>query len=404
MSNKSCCFSEIFLVNNNKEYTHISTRLLEKVISEKRLPGNAANLWQFLFNKARFNKELEVKISHKEIALFLGKSVRTIIRYLNGLEDLGYIEIIHSFSKKGRQSQNIFKVRVPQSIINEIKQQKDRANYSKKELLNNITQHDASEQLNSIRDDKNVIGMGDKNVTGKNNIKINNINNNVVVSCDENSKKTDVVTIQTDQTSKSLVETKPDNQQKTEELNYLKEILLQKEQDFLTEKDTMKKFELNRQCGEIEAAIEILNHQVNYQQQAFAHEQRAQKAQENMLSNIHEMAHVSGPRPISDSCFSRLKQTLLSLGYQDNRLNQMINEIVQEARFGSLVRQQGNTGENSVEKAINIGLKLVREGRWQSPQKPKFFTVQSTPSKNLFKSDTFFVSKHTSLSVAEYLR
>jgi hypothetical protein len=45
----------------------------------------------------------------------------------------------------------------------------------------------------------------------------------------------------------------------------------------------------------------------------------------------------------------------------------LINEIVFEIRFGSLVKSQDKKDPLDIEMAVNIALKLVREGRWSTP-------------------------------------
>lgn len=98
----SCSASDIQAINQTKEYTLTATYLLETVIKDTSLNAQAQKLWQLLFTRARFHENLEVTLSHKELALELNRSTRTIARYVQVLCDTGYLLVKPNFNDGGQ--------------------------------------------------------------------------------------------------------------------------------------------------------------------------------------------------------------------------------------------------------------------------------------------------------------
>ena len=63
-NNIACKAEDIKAINQQKEYTLISTRLLQLLFSDQRLNDHAIKCWQLLFNKSRFHPNLEITISY----------------------------------------------------------------------------------------------------------------------------------------------------------------------------------------------------------------------------------------------------------------------------------------------------------------------------------------------------
>ena len=121
-----CEVSDIIEINKSKEYTLISTDLLESVLTDTRLNAQTTKLWQILFNKVRYNQNLEIKISYSYLAKSLNKSTRTIARYIVSLQKSGYLIVKHNFDKNGGQRPSTISVRVPTFSIEHAKKRKDR--------------------------------------------------------------------------------------------------------------------------------------------------------------------------------------------------------------------------------------------------------------------------------------
>ena len=123
-----CTAQDICELNKTKEYTLTASFLLERVLTDTSLNGQASKVWQILFNKARFHPNLEVQIAYGYLAKLLGKSIRTIHRCVTTLIDNNYLEIKHNYSSdNGSQLPNTIRVRFPSDEILKAKQTKDRA-------------------------------------------------------------------------------------------------------------------------------------------------------------------------------------------------------------------------------------------------------------------------------------
>lgn len=123
---KACDAIDIFDLNKKKEYTLTATCILENVLTNPNLNAQTAKLWQVLFNKAKFNSNLEVKISYAALAKSLHRSCRSISRYVKTLVKEGYLLVDENFSRDGSQQSNTLSVRIPNIVVEEVKGKKDR--------------------------------------------------------------------------------------------------------------------------------------------------------------------------------------------------------------------------------------------------------------------------------------
>jgi hypothetical protein len=133
-----CSAEDIKYLNQQKEYTLISTQLLQQIFIDPRLNDHAIKCWQVLFNKVRFQNNLEITISYNNLAEELGRSKRTIIRYVKLLEQCGYLQLISNFSPIDGQQSNTLFIRVPKSIIDKIKISKNRDTTKKTANTNEV--------------------------------------------------------------------------------------------------------------------------------------------------------------------------------------------------------------------------------------------------------------------------
>ena len=406
MSAQPCLSQDILEINRNKEYTLISTELLENVLTDTQLNAQTSKLWQILFNKARYNSNLEIKISYSYLAKKLNKSTRTIARYVGSLQDAGYLIIQHNFDKNGGQRPSTISVRVPTAFIEHIKSKKDRVNkknsFSHETLVIeggsqqttdpittntqkpdsfvlcetiiksssgqvNAPEHNHSDECVNVIDlmneyyspslqesipealnepDKIDMGGYDINVIQKdtNKKEINN-NNNVVPIFHDNKQIIDL----------------------QNEIDSLEKQLIKENKKLTNIKDHTLLYEQIRENSQIEATLflrknflERIKNEIN---------DKIKKAQYcNNLNNPRFMVDKKGDRILPLFTFKRLVNSLKSYGYSDNSLHILINEIIFEARFGSLINCNKTNKPLSVDNAINVALKLVREKRWSTPK------------------------------------
>ncbi len=433
----SCLPKDIIEINKSKEYTLISTHLLESVLTDNKLNAQTTKLWQILFSKARYNENLEIKISYAYLAKKLGRSARTISRYIDTLINAGYLVVKHNFDKNGGQRPNTISVRVPDNIIQQVRQNKDRYTKNDCNSNNTVVNYNHEEPLtsdkyenrlaatetktkttaqnvlcetsitSSMSDGDNIhpkeplqsslipqeqknkandniianptfeirspstnqiinptydnIDRGGDDINGihKDNNKkdINNNNNIVVVSDSKNSSSINTPIMLLEQKIKTL------RQQltiKNEQIGKLK--------------DHQLRYEQIRKATEIEGELNVTR---------FILERTKKQIETSFLENLNQskisddpmyMFKKLGERSLTLFTFKRLVKLLEALGYGGNTLNYLINEIVFEARFGSLTKCNKSQMPLDLNNAINIAIKLVREKRWTTPKLFKEYT------------------------------
>jgi hypothetical protein len=410
-----CLPRDIFEVNRNKEYTLISTELLESVLTDTNLNAQTSKLWQILFNKARYNPNFEVKISYSYLAKKLGKSTRTIARYVESLQNAGYLIIKHNFDKNGGQRPSTILVRVPTVSIEHAKKKKDRVN--KKCSLNNetlvtinkngcdqlsgdfIEEHTTSittsqshsrastvlcETINNANDvqtlgyhysEKNpdeldvkskdtslppqetfspLISKEDKNDMGGDDIN--------VIQKDNNKKET--------HNNNNVVSFFPEEDQITKinnEIEVLEKQLLEGNKKIIGIKDHSLLYDQIKKNSQTEALLYLTKNTLERVQKEIDKKAKQDKANANLTDNPRFMLDKEGGRAMPLFTFKRLVKSLQSYGYYGNMLHTIINEIVFEVRFGSLIYCSRTKMPLSFDNGINIALKLVREKRWSSP-------------------------------------
>jgi transposase len=146
-----CTAEEIHEINQKKEYTLISTQLMEYLLQDPKINAEANQCWQTLFRKARFHANLEVTMSYVELAENLSKSKRTVMRYVKILKEAGYLVVKQNSDTKNGLLANTFLVRVPTSIIKKVSSTKDRA--VKKSDLSKKKDNDASHLIQVLSGD-----------------------------------------------------------------------------------------------------------------------------------------------------------------------------------------------------------------------------------------------------------
>lgn len=408
MNAQPCLPEDIIGLNRHKEYTLIATDLLESVLTDTRLNAQTTKLWQILFNKARYNPSLEIKISYSFLGKKLGKSTRTIARYIDSLQNSGYLIVRHNFDTNGGQRPSTIAVRVPEFSIEHIKKKKDRltkntldnnktcmletkndgassdsafqatrshstitlisehaeptnvlCETNQHTVKNNIEEQQFSARLDTLpesvtiieieQQDKSDMGGDDSNVVHKDiNKKDINKNNNI-----------SVVSFFQEEQKKAVMQS---------EIKVLEKQLADGNKQLTTLKDHSQLYDQIKRNSQAEASLHLLRIALDKMNHDIEVKTNQQKTKSELSNDPHCMLNKTGQREISSFTFKRLANTLRTLGYGGNDLNALINEIIFEARFGSLTNCNKTKNPLSLDKAINIGLKLVRENRWSTPE------------------------------------
>lgn len=410
MSSQPCSSQDFLEVNQSKEYTLIATTILESVLTDTRLNAQSIKLWQLLFNQARYNPNFDIKISYSYLSKKLGKSTRTISRYVETLQNAGYLIITHNFDKNGGQRPNTISVRVPKFSIQHAKQKKDRhhKNNSNSNVLLINSGNKAFDLLEVSNDglcedkttltEESISCLMNNVLHGTNNINTSNIliekdkNNNDELNFSQETILTDlsltsvdrdkivmggydINDIQKDNNKKDLNNnnktvvvshhTKLHTLQNT--INQIQNDLSEGNNKLLYLKDHTLMYNQIRKNSELEASLHLSKIALERLQKEMDETKRDLEITNNMINDNGYMVTKIGARSITKTAFKRLVKILKMYGYQGANLNRLINEIVYEIRFGSLINCNKTKRILSIDNAVNIALKLVREHRWSTP-------------------------------------
>jgi hypothetical protein len=395
----SCQAQEIHWVNQNKEYTATSTYLLETVITDTRLSGRAAQLWQMLFSKARFDNNLSIRVSVAYLSQQMNRSIRQIQRYINSLLEHGYLIIESNHRASGAQLTNTYLVRFPEQHMEAAKAQASRApRYQRpdqaelSEWENLLTREEGGEleswanptkvkrsKKEQVSRRADVTPGDDINVIHNNTSNILNIKNNITNNKQTQKKEKAVVDFSSDKDKareSTQSELKVANKQHSKEtsllqtqLDKLKKRINKTYQDFHQPHKTAssqsfydKLKELNVQESGLTLALTRLERKDN--------DRRLQQRLDGaLLGKGNFVQSQEGNRAITGGEFRNLKRQLLELSKQREGLHvpRMLNEITYAVRFGHLTVRRSDQKPMSIRHGFNIALKLLREGAWETP-------------------------------------
>lgn len=385
----NCCkTNDIHRYNDEKEYTLLATDILNAVLTDTSLSAGSAKLWQFLYSKGRFEKTLTVQIEQRYLAACFKKHMRTIARYLNELEDSGYIQTTANYSNLGSRLANTYQLTLPGAIKSTLENRPNRRRAEKQEVA---------------PPDKIALESPDKTVRTNNNIKYNNNNNITVVelssdefpkSCgdtpnsdisssmqsansDEGSIKSMFHVEQSDTNDNSkkanqhaqLSLSDEDNSRISKlnkNLEKAKQTLQRLKDEFKCTDNPIRRNELLQAITTHEACHDKFETDLASFMRQIQDKRCREFQTEQVNTNPEYMLEVEGKRSFTPFEFNRLKKAL-SRHYSDIELPKMINEVAYSIRFGDLEIQQGSNQPLEIHHAISIAIKLVREGRWQKP-------------------------------------
>ncbi|WP_423064290.1 winged helix-turn-helix domain-containing protein [Candidiatus Paracoxiella cheracis] len=404
----------------DKEYRLFPRAVLRYLRHDQAITDAAKLCWQTLFEFAFFDSTWSITISKNELARELNKSPSTIARLLNQLEKSGYIKRHQRIEDNAWQASCI-DVRLPQAAIAQLSSSPDRKKST--ESTHNLTgpsntndpknnhpdalSEDGSISINeynyqtksteevlfdvSLTSTKNAtteseggtpinrVPVNDSpkttstqhqnralcpspnmkpglstNETRKNNNKFNKINTttqsvvvNFITSTEEGDGKVFA------NTAKQIQE----YQTQIEDLNA--------ELQTSVSRDT--KWGLLKQLATLEGALIDAKQQQATAKQHQAMVQTEKQRQVNLTTHRDFCQQLPGPRPISEFQLRRIEKSLQASTIPRSDHIRVLNEIVFEIRMGSLTHQRDTQNPLTTDHAINIALKLVREGRWQAP-------------------------------------
>jgi hypothetical protein len=429
---KACDAVDIFELNRRKEYTLTATCILESVLTNPSLTAQTVKLWQFLFNKARFHSNLEVRICYNELGKNLHRSSRSVSRYIRTLVQEGYLLVDENFSKNGSQQSNTLYVRIPSMVVEEVKNKKDRivnkgffspkdeqissagdtaiSSYEKPDAHSSvehastpISSQPYEENLTNhlIRvfpSDKIDVGEDDKIDVHKDNTKKDLlISNNIVVTSFHNAieksrifeltNEDNVINIIQNDRNVLLRETQPDlqdiqDQKEIDELGSEINLLFIK-MGKIAGIEKIVIFDKIRQLQETVSSISVIMSQRKQSKQLIHSKTNMVGTIAHLVDPSMDFSKATGERELSIMEITRIRKAVEKSPKYLNDTKRICNEIVYATRFGALrIAQNGDT--LSVPHAISIAIKLLREGRWETP----------TPMKRKDKQASFQDKNH----------
>lgn len=370
MDKQLCTADDIFTLNHHKQYTLLATKLAETIMTDPHIGAVAGKLWFYLYTKASANKDLSITIKYKTIAQIFPKSERTLKRYVSVLRDNGYLVVNKNFYAHGQKA-NTYYIRVPASLINELSKTQDRK--ATTAAANHPKSSQEIDKSSCFNHDNNVMPDHDNNDIPNNNIYIknNNTNNNAVVAFSpiknlaSNNAETPIgegslLTV----TPAIPVFVEPKVEEQEHFLENLKQQRDMAESSWLADNKNSDKLMQFHQADTIFYCAKE-KHETLLKTKKFKQQEQLRHKEITSMPNL--LDQQQGDRNIPAVTKQRLYQALEKLGYKNTEKTQLANEIIYEACFGSLVISNIDQTKNTIDKAVNIALKLLREGRWYTP-------------------------------------
>lgn len=115
-----CSAGTLIKFRKETEFVIYPTTVLDEIWSLKNVPDGAKLAWQVLYERAKFSPEIAIEISYSALAKKLGKTPRTVQKYVKKLAELGFLVIRNNFKEFLGQTVNTFFVRLPSYLEKKI--------------------------------------------------------------------------------------------------------------------------------------------------------------------------------------------------------------------------------------------------------------------------------------------
>jgi hypothetical protein len=132
-----------------------------------------------------------------------------------------------------------------------------------------------------------------------------------------------------------------------------------------TTKTRQQSSQILKQLDDLDIKIEQVSKQVEKVTVALKWQQK----NELLYQDPTFVNKLEGDRQLSEQDIQLVLTKLKALNVSTETKNQLANEVIYEARFGSLVKNNQTQDENPIKRSINIGCKLIRAGQWCRPTK-----------------------------------
>lgn len=154
-------------------------------------------------------------------------------------------------------------------------------------------------------------------------------------------------------------------------IHSLRELKVEKENLFFSFSsdigDSVKKFDLMQDANRISSELMQYEQNLEYMEKMITLDEKKRSVIDSVISDETVAMNMPGGKNISKGLLWWIKKKLFSFGIKKDFMAKIVNEIVYCVRFGSLSRDKYQITEKPLMHSINIALKLVRDGKWQSP-------------------------------------
>ncbi len=321
---KSCRENRIKYLNDTKEYTLISSSVLLTLVEDHILSATCFRVWVALYNLSKFTDDLSVTISRKELSTKVRKSVSTISACIKQLKERGYVSVqMHNRA-------NTYSLDIPENIFIELQCRPTRL--SSKRSFSSLPSH----KLEGSEDDSLYI--------------YNKKNNN-----NKDSHGSDILRTDTDY---SIFYLKKKSVDSVDAITELRDEVINKRLECV---EALKSATTAKEMDTLLTEDGTLS----------AHLQQYENTLEGLSPVIDINPTISGDAP--EISLTKQELACIENGVSDHvsggAKQTIVSGIIYAITKGSLVTQKYNNQPYGILKAINIALKLVREGRWSSPLK-----------------------------------
>lgn len=346
--------------DDNKPFVKISTPIILNIINSQILEDSHLRVWILIYSLSSCGTT-SIPIAYKTISKHIGKSYRTVCRSVSYLINNGYLQSTPLYKEKW--SINILKCTIPQSLQDICDQYKDRKKSEYRTIKSpprsgRIPIKDIKKAVKSVSK-KNLPLDPDDNYNKKNiniNINIHNVEEDceVLPNSEQESLRDEIIC-------------------KEKELSIITEEFKKAEKEHIEALKSPESvpiiiFELLQKKNRISSHMDIIESRIKFLQKKIDDGIAISKIREKVKFDQEVVNGIDGKRRLSDGLLWWIKKKLHSYGINPSAIPKILNEMVHSVRFGSFSHTRYSVHEEMpLMRSVNCCLKLIREGRWQSP-------------------------------------
>jgi len=356
---------------DSKPFIKISTPIYFSILNANILPSPYLSTWLFVycFDPSGMKGK---PIAYSTIASNLNVSHRTVVRNIEYLVRNGFMK--KRPFKKGGLGINILQCIIPKHLQEKCDQYKDR----RKSKVNQEHEYPMIPQLfqeeyknkseneqeleEKSKDDK------EKNLPKDENVLFNKKNINININIHNVEKDCEVFPDSEQQSLRDEISCKEN------ELLSITEHFKSAEKEFLEALKSPEPipnitFELLQKKNRISCNIDIIQSRIKFLQKRIDDGIAMSEIREKVKVDQEVVNNIPGKRKMSEGLLWWIKKKLRHYGINPSFVPGLLNEIVHSVRFGSfsIVKYSNCREEMPLMRSVNCCLKLIREGRWQSP-------------------------------------